>query len=121
MYLNGLIIRNERSRKIHENPNGIPRLGNIWLHVDPPLLGGCAKFFKLEHSSEFREGDRIIRVELFGITTCVLSWRLCKSGDRILRWVYVGADEISFSSRIDDNRVLTIEIEEECRLNFAKI
>ncbi len=84
-------------------------------------MGGCAKFFKLDHSSEFREGDRIIRVELFGVTTCVLSWRLCKSGDRILRWVYASADEISFSIRIVGNRVLAIEMEEERRLNFAKI
>jgi hypothetical protein len=120
-YLNGLIIRNERSRKIHENLNSILRLGDIWLLVDPPLLGGCAKFFKLEHSNEFKEGDRIVRVELFGVTACVLSWRLCKSGDRILRWVYASVDEISFSIRIEGNQFLTIEIEEECRLNFVEI
>jgi hypothetical protein len=50
--------------QIHENPNNIPRLKNIWLPANPPLLGGCAKFFKLEHSNEFREEDRINKVEL---------------------------------------------------------
>ncbi len=84
-------------------------------------MGGCEKFFKLDHSSEFKEGDRITRVELFGVTTCVLNWRLCKSGDRILRWVYASVDEISFSIRIEGNQFLTIEIEEECRLNFVEI
>jgi hypothetical protein len=34
MYLNGLIIINERFHKIHENFNNIPRLGDIWLHVN---------------------------------------------------------------------------------------
>jgi hypothetical protein len=66
-------------------------------------LGGCAKFFKLEDNSEFREGDRIIRIELSRAITCVLSWRLCKSGERILSWVYVGVIEINFSSRIEVN------------------
>jgi hypothetical protein len=47
-------------------------------------LGGCAKFFKLEDNSEFREGDRIVKIELSRTIDYVLSWRLCKSGERIL-------------------------------------
>ncbi len=76
MYLDGLIIINERSHKIHENLNNIPRLRDIWLPIDPPLLRGCAKFFKLEHNSEFREGNRIVKVEFFGVVACVQSWKL---------------------------------------------
>jgi hypothetical protein len=45
-YLDSLIIRNERFYKIHENPNNIFRLGDIWFHVDLPLLKGCSNFFK---------------------------------------------------------------------------
>jgi hypothetical protein len=85
------------------------------------LLRGCAKFFKLEHCSEFREGNRIVKVEFYGVVACVQSWKLCKSGDGILSWVYAGVDEISFSSRIEGNQVLAIEIEEERKLNFTKI
>jgi hypothetical protein len=47
-------------------------------------LGGCAKFFKLENNSEFREGDKIFRIELSKTVAYVLSWRLCKSGESIL-------------------------------------
>jgi hypothetical protein len=56
-----MIIRNERSHKLYENPNNIPRLKNIWLLVDPPLLGGCAKFFKLDYSGEFKEGNKSLK------------------------------------------------------------
>jgi hypothetical protein len=103
MYLDGLIIINERSHKIHGNLNNIHRLGNIWLLVDPSLLKGCEKKFKLKHHSEFKEGDRIVKVEFFGVVACVQSWKLCKSGDGILSWVYVNVDEISFRSRIEGN------------------
>jgi hypothetical protein len=101
--LNVLIIINERSHKTHENPNSIPRPGNIWLHVDSPLLEGCAKLFQLEYGSEFKEGDRIIRVELFGAIACVLSWRLYRSGDGMLNWVYACVNDINFSARIEGN------------------
>jgi hypothetical protein len=79
MYLDGFIIINEWSHKIHENLNNIPRLRDIWLLVDSPLLRRCAKFFKLEHNSEFKEGNRIVKVEFFGVVACVQSWKLCKS------------------------------------------
>ncbi len=121
MYLNGLIIGNERSHKIHENPNNIPRLGDIWLLINPPLFGGCAKFFQPKHSNDFKEGNRIIRVELSKVIACVISWRLCKSGNKVLSWVYVGANEIRFSSRIKGNQVWAIKIKEEQRLNFVEI
>jgi hypothetical protein len=65
MCLNGLIIRNEKSHKSHENLNNITRLRDIWFLVDPPLLRGCAKFFKPEHSNEFKEGDKLVRLEFF--------------------------------------------------------
>ncbi len=79
------------------------------------MLGGCAKFFKLENNNEFREGDRIIRIDLSRTIDYVLSWRLCKSGERILSWVYVGANEINFNSKIEDNKVFVIEIEKELK------
>jgi hypothetical protein len=78
-------------------------------------LGGCAKFFKPEYNSEFREGDRINRIDLLRVVACVLSWRLCKSGEGILSWVYVGANDINFNSRIKDKWVLVIEIEKELK------
>lgn len=74
MYLDGLIIRNERVRRLYENPNIIPRLRDIWFHVEPPLSEGCAKFFKLEYSSEYREGNKIIKVEFFW--SCCLCFKL---------------------------------------------
>jgi hypothetical protein len=67
------------------------------------LLRGCAKNFKLEHRSEFREGDRFVKVEFSRVVACVQSWKLCKSGDWILNWVYAGVDEINFNSRIEGN------------------
>lgn len=64
-----------------ENPNHIPRLWDILIHVDPLPLGDSIKFFKLEYSGEFKEGDIIIRVEFLGSTICVLNWMFCHSGE----------------------------------------
>jgi hypothetical protein len=58
MYLDGHIIRNERSHKLHENLDSLLRLRDIWMLVDPPLLGGRVKFFKLEYNGGFKKGDK---------------------------------------------------------------
>jgi hypothetical protein len=72
IHLDGHIIKNKRFHRLYNNPNIIPILRDIWLHVDPPLLGGYAKFLKPKHSSEVREGDKVIRVYFFGSIVCVL-------------------------------------------------
>jgi len=54
MFLDGLIIRNEKSCISHENPNSIPKLGNIEFSL-PKLNIRCSlsklitKFNLLEH------------------------------------------------------------------------
>jgi hypothetical protein len=73
MYLDGPIIKDERSHKLHENLNNIPKLRYIWLPVDPPFVGRMCKVFQNENNSEFREGDRIIRIELSREVVHVLS------------------------------------------------
>jgi hypothetical protein len=37
---------------LHENLGAMPRIRDIWLLVDPPLLGGFDKFFKLEDGNK---------------------------------------------------------------------
>jgi hypothetical protein len=59
----GHILHFERQRSQFEKFDSIPRLGDVWLLVELLLLGGVAKFFKLEHKDKLKEGDRIIRVE----------------------------------------------------------
>jgi len=61
------------------------------------------KVFKLENNNEFREGDKIIRIELSKAITYVLNW------------VYVGVNEINFNSKIKDIWVFIIEIEKELK------
>jgi hypothetical protein len=73
MSLNGPISWSEKLKKLHENPNHIPRLGDILIPINPLPPRGFTKFFKLECNGELKEGDRIIRVEFLGSTTCVLS------------------------------------------------
>jgi hypothetical protein len=47
----------EKQCLLHENLDAILRIRDIWLLVDPPLLEGSAKFFKLEDGSKLQEGD----------------------------------------------------------------
>jgi hypothetical protein len=119
--LDGPIIRNEKFHKSHKNPNSITRLGDISFLVDPPLPRGCAKFFKFEHSNEFKEGDKLVRLEFSGATIVHLNWKLCRGSERLLSWVYVGVNKISFSNKIEGNRVLAIEIEKEQRMNSTEV
>jgi len=35
-----------------------------------------------------------------------------------LSWAYVGFNEINFNNKIEDNRMLAIEIEEEHKIRF---
>ncbi len=70
--LNGLINQSEKFRKLHENPNHIPRLRNILILVDPLPLGVSIMFLKLECNGELKEGNRIIRVEFSRFVACVL-------------------------------------------------
>lgn len=60
-------------------------------------------------------------LEFFGTTIVFLSWKLCKRGEGLLSWVYVGANEISFNSKITGSYILAMEIEEEQGMNFTKI
>jgi len=85
------------------------------------LLGRCEKFFKPKHNDEFRERDLLVMLEFFGTTIVFLSWKLCKRGEGLLSWVYVGANEISFNSKITGSYILAMEIEEEQGMNFTKI
>jgi hypothetical protein len=72
MSMDGPISRSEKFKKLHENPNHIPRLWDILIHVDPLPPGGSTKFFKLECSDELKELDKIIKVEFSGSTICLL-------------------------------------------------
>jgi len=41
------------------------------------------------------------------------------SREGILNWAYVGFNEINFSNKIEDNRILVVEIEEEGKIRFT--
>jgi hypothetical protein len=71
--LDGLINQSEFFWNLHENLDNIPRLGDIWILIDPLPLGSSAKFFKPECNNEFKEGDIIVKVKLSRFVVCVLS------------------------------------------------
>jgi hypothetical protein len=60
--LDGLINQNEKFQKLHENFNNIPKLGDLWILIDPLPLGSYAKFFKPECINEFKDEDIIVKV-----------------------------------------------------------
>lgn len=69
----GPIIWNEALCKFYEHYDALPRLGDLWIRIDPSLMGGVVKFFKPNHAEKLQVGNRIIRVELVGSSACVLS------------------------------------------------
>jgi hypothetical protein len=71
------ILLIEKQHILHEKPNVVPRIRDIWLLVNLMLLGGFAKFIKLEYNDKLQEGNHIIRVEFFRCEAYVLSWKLC--------------------------------------------
>jgi hypothetical protein len=85
------------------------------IHVNPLPPGGSTKFFKLECNDEFKEFDKIIKVEFSRSTTCLLNWRLCCSGEGVLSWIYARSNDINFNNKIKGNMMLAIKIEKECK------
>ncbi len=79
----------------------------------PAITRRCAKFFKPKHKYEFKEGDKLVKLEFFGAIIVFLSWKLCRRGKGLLSWVYACTNEISFNSKIEGNHILAMEIEEE--------
>jgi hypothetical protein len=61
--LDGPINQSEKFKKLHENPNHIPRLRDILIPVDPLPLGSSVKFFKPKCNGELQEGDKIFKVD----------------------------------------------------------
>jgi hypothetical protein len=41
----------------YENPNRIPRLGDLFVLAKYILLQGFVRFFKLKHNNNMEEGD----------------------------------------------------------------
>jgi len=71
------------------------------------------KFFRPEHSGKLAVGDKIIKLELTGHTTCILSWKLYRSVQGNLVWAYASFDDIHFNNKIEGNQVLAMKLEEE--------
>jgi len=90
------------------------------LPINPLFLGGFAKKIKPKYSNEFKEGDKVIKVELFKFVACVLRWKLYKNGKRVLVWGYEGYDNITFSNSIKGNRLLELRMEEDHIMNFIE-
>jgi hypothetical protein len=61
--LDGPINQSEKFKKLHENPNHIPRLRDILIPVDPLPLGSSVKFVKPKCNGELQEGDKIFKVD----------------------------------------------------------
>lgn len=64
------------------------------------------------------EGDKIIKVEFSRFVAYVLSQKFCHNGEGILSWAYVRSNEIKFSNKIEDNKMLVVEIEDGRRIRF---
>jgi hypothetical protein len=70
------ILLIEKQHILHEKPNVVPKIREIWLLVNLMLLGGFAKFIKLEHKDRLQEGNQIIKAKFFRCEAYVLSWKL---------------------------------------------
>ncbi len=89
------------------------KVGDIWLPAKLLLLGGVVKFFKPKHKDKLKEANWIITIDFCGCEAHVLSWQICKDAARTLVCICVGSDDIHFSNKIGNNRIMAIEIEEE--------
>jgi hypothetical protein len=51
------ILLIEKQHILHEKPNVVPRIRDIWLLVNLMLLGAFAKFIELEHKDKLQKGN----------------------------------------------------------------
>jgi hypothetical protein len=119
-HIYGHISQNENRCILYEHPNVEPKIRNIWLPINPLLLGGFVKLFKPKYNNEFKEGDKVIRVELSKFDACVLRWKLYKNGEKVLVWGYASFDNTTFSNNIKGNMLLELRMEEYHIMNSTK-
>jgi hypothetical protein len=93
---------------LHENLEVILGLGDIWLFFKSSMFERFVKFFKPKHKRKLQEGDCIVIVELTGCETCVLSWKLYENREGMLVWTYVSSDEVHFSNKIENNKMMKV-------------
>jgi hypothetical protein len=96
-HLDGLMLQNEHHHQLYENPNKIPRLGDLLIHTKFILLKGFVEFFKPEHSNNLQEGDRIVRLKFSRSEGHVVSLKLYKNGEGVLVWLFASANDIQFN------------------------
>jgi hypothetical protein len=102
------LIMFEKQHLLHENLKVVPRPRDIWLLVKSFVFEGFVKFFKPKHKRRLQEGDYIVKVELARCETCVLSWKLYKNREGMLVWIYISSDEVHFSNKIENNRMMGV-------------
>jgi hypothetical protein len=70
---------------------------DIWVPHCIVSLDHFTHFFILGIETLFQVVDKLLRVEALGLTSCILSWKLCEKNDFRLRWQLESSDEQTFS------------------------
>jgi len=80
----------------------VPRLGDIWI---PKLAVSPNHFVRLYIPSVedlFQNGDRLLRVEHSGSSSCLISWRIWRNQEEAWQFQQESTDEQSFSTFLLD-------------------
>jgi len=80
-----------------EEKGEIPRVGDIWIpkgYISPDYF---LKFFIVGVEKLFQERDKILKVEVGGGTSKLISWKHCGKSNQGLKWQLENADEQSYA------------------------
>jgi hypothetical protein len=79
-----------------EEKGEIHGVGDIWIpkgYISPNCF---INFFILGVEKLFQKGDKILRVEVGGSTSKLISWRHCGKSNQGLKWQLESVDEQSY-------------------------
>jgi len=75
----------------------LPRIRDIWILHCVAFSNHFIQFFIPRIEALFQAGDKLVKVETPGLTSHIVSWRLCEDNNRQFQWQLNSTNEQTFS------------------------
>jgi len=90
-------ILHKSTHIVTDGAKEVPRVGDIWIVYSARSLDHSTRFFIPEIKVLFQLGDRVLRVEAFGLSSRLVCWRLWQNVKLQHAWQLHSSNEQTFS------------------------
>jgi hypothetical protein len=79
-------ILHKSTRIVSNGAKEVPRVGNIWISSSAKSLDHFTRFFIPRIEVLFQSGDKILKVEAFGLSSRLVCWKLWQNVELQQAW-----------------------------------